>query len=64
LDGKDCWDTDGFGFGCAADLNKERMRTELGWAPLKDDTDDVRLFVVVRDAGGGQTWQEIRPIDP
>jgi len=62
--GEDCPPVDSFGWGGSAviageDKEEEDADRELGWTPL-DDTGDTRLFLILLDGEGGQTWQEIR----
>ncbi|MEE2830296.1 MAG: hypothetical protein VX498_13995 [Myxococcota bacterium] len=46
-------------------LDDELQPREFGWTPWSDGDDRVaRLFLVLRDAEGGQSWQEIRPGEP
>ena len=45
-------------------LDDELEPREFGWTPWSDgDEREARLFLVLRDASGGQSWQEIRPED-
>ena len=45
-------------------LDDELEPREFGWTPWSDgDEREARLFLVLRDASGGQSWQEIRPGD-
>ena len=36
-----------------------KMKTT--WGPGAINSEDARLFIVLRDAEGAQTWQELRP---
>jgi len=55
----------GDNFGGTAGLMPEEggyTYREFGWYPNTDMGGvTVRLFMVLRDDDGGQTWQEIRP---
>jgi len=43
-------------------LDDELEPREFGWTPWSDgDEREARLFLVLRDSRGGQSWQEIRP---
>jgi len=46
-------------------LDDELEPREFGWTPWSEGDDRVaRLFLVLRDSEGGQSWQELRPGDP
>ena len=52
----------GFGFGGRDDEDGDPSTREVAWRPLPGESSaGARLFVVLRDEGGGQTWQELRP---
>ncbi|HCP44807.1 MAG TPA: hypothetical protein DIU15_02075, partial [Deltaproteobacteria bacterium] len=54
-----------FGSGDTPVLDDELTPREFGWTPFRGAVDrEARLFLVVRDREGGQTWQEILPHDP
>ncbi len=54
-----------FGSGGNTVLDDPLIPREFGWTPWLDPGDRVaRLFLVLRDDDGGQSWQEIRPEDP
>lgn len=57
----------GDSFGGTAGLKPEAdsyVYREFGWYPTTAmGPQTARLFVVLLDIGGGQTWQEIRPAD-
>jgi len=43
-------------------LDDELEPREFGWTPWSDgDEREARLFLVLRDSRGGQSWQELRP---
>ena len=53
-----------FGNGDSPVLDDELTPREFGWTPFQAGDDrEARLFLVVRDREGGQTWQEILPQD-
>ena len=62
--GDECPDSEGYGFGGSAIVgdDKEGPAREFGWTPT-DDTGATRLYLIVLDGEGGQTWQEIRVTD-
>jgi len=50
------------GDGVSPVLDNLQDPREFGWTPPRDEDEVVpRLFLVVRDPDGGQTWQELRP---
>jgi hypothetical protein len=52
----------GFAFGGGSDEDEDLSVREFAWRPLPGETSvGVRLFVVLRDEDGGQSWQELRP---
>ena len=55
-------DSSGFGFGSDDDDDVDWSRREFAWRPLPGESSEgARLFVVLRDEEGGQSWQELRP---
>jgi len=51
----------GFSFG-GGDEEEDLSIREFAWRPLPGESSTgARLFVVLRDEDGGQTWQELRP---
>ncbi len=64
----ECPDSESFGFGGSASIDEgdggggfgeDSPSRAFGWHPAAPDQ-TARLFLVLRDAEGGQTWQEIR----
>ena len=64
----ECPENDSFGFGGSATLGEgessgfggdDGPARAFGWHPSSEGL-SARLFLVLRDAEGGQTWQEIR----
>ena len=60
----ECPDDSSYGFGGSAQLREDENdytspARAFGWTPLTADL-SARLFLVLRDEEGGQTWQEIR----
>jgi len=54
--------TANFGSGDSPVLDDELIPREFGWTPFRDANErNPRLFLVLRDREGGQTWQEIIP---
>ena len=52
----------GFSFGGGSDEDEDFSMREFAWRPLPGESSaGTRLFVVLRDKSGGQTWQELRP---
>ena len=52
----------GFGFGGDSDEEVDQSIREFAWRPLPGAASSgARLFVVLRDEDGGQSWQELRP---
>ena len=55
--------TANFGNGGSPVLDDELIPREFGWTPFQTPNNRVvRLFLIVRDREGGQTWQELRPL--
>ena len=52
----------GFSFGGGGDEDADLSIREFAWRPLPGESSaGARLFVILRDESGGQTWQELRP---
>jgi hypothetical protein len=52
----------GGGFGGGGDEDADHSLREFAWRPLPGESSaGARLFLVLRDEDGGQTWQELRP---
>jgi len=58
----DIEESGGFSFGGEDDEEQDFSIREFAWRPLPGESSaGARLFVVLRDESGGQTWQELRP---
>ncbi len=55
----ECPEITGWVYGGTATLGDQYVPREFGWTPLSD-TEEARLFIVIKDAEGGLSWQEIR----